>query len=76
MAADPTPFLRETERLVGQRSTDAYQQISEILADLREAFADSKKAGLAEKQALKLKTENPALRLLTAALRKKDFVPK
>ena len=57
MAADPTPFLRETERLVAQRSTDAYQQVSELLADLREALAGSKQSGLAEKQALKLKTD-------------------
>jgi hypothetical protein len=76
MAADPTPFLRETERLVSQRSTDAYQQVSETLADLREALTGSKQAGLAEKQALKLKTDNPALRHLTAALRRHGFVPK
>jgi hypothetical protein len=76
MAADPTPFLRDTERLVGQRSTDAYRQVAEILADMREALASSKQAGLAEKQALKLKTDNPTLRVLTAALRKKGFVPK
>ncbi len=76
MAADPTPFLRETERLVAQRSTDAYQKVSETLADLREALAGSKQSGLAEKQAVKLKTANPTLRLLTTALRRQGFVPK
>jgi hypothetical protein len=76
MAADPTLFLRETERLVRQRSTEAYQQVSETLADLREALAGSKQAGLAEKQALKLKSDNPTLRHLTAALRRHGFVPK
>ncbi len=76
MAADPTPFLRETERLVGQRSTEAYEQVGEILADLREALGGGKQAGAAAKQALKLKTENPKLNLLTAALRKRGFIPK
>jgi hypothetical protein len=76
MAADPTPFLRQTEQLVAQRSSDAYQQASQMLADLREALAGSKRAGVAEKQALKLKTKNPKLHLLTAALRRHGFVPK
>ena len=76
MAADPTPFLRKTEQLVAERSIDAYQQISELLADLREALADGKQSNLAEKQALKLKTKNPTLCHLTAALRRKGFVPK
>ena len=76
MAADPTPYLRETERLVAQRTTDAYRQVSELLADLREALAGGKQSNLAEKQALKLKTKNPTLRHLTAALRRKGFVPK
>src|SRR5207249_8409591 len=31
MAADPQPTLRETEQLVKQRSTDAYQQIAQLL---------------------------------------------
>src|SRR5262249_50673569 len=39
MAADPLPTLRETEQLVKQRSTDAYQKIAVLLADLREALA-------------------------------------
>jgi len=76
MAADPTPYLRKTEQLVAQRSTDAYRQAAEMLADLREALAGSKKSGLAEKQALKLKTRNPKLNRLTGALREQGFVPK
>jgi hypothetical protein len=76
MVADPTPVLRESERLVAQRTTDAYQQISQLLVDLREALAGSKQANLAEKQALKLKTDNPTLRQLTAALRRRGFVAK
>jgi hypothetical protein len=76
MAADPTPYLRKTEKLVAERSTDSYRQAAEMLADLREALAGSKKSGLAEKQALKLKTKNPKLNRLTGALREQGFVPK
>ena len=76
MAADPMPYLRKTEQLVAERSTDSYRQAAEMLADLREALAGSKKSGLAEKQALKLKIKNPKLNRLTGALREQGFVPK
>jgi hypothetical protein len=76
MAADPTSFLRESERLVAERSTDSYKQAARLLADLREALAGSKRSDMAEKQAVKLKNENPTLRHLTAALRRHGFLPK
>lgn len=76
MAADLTPYLRKTEQLVAQRSTDSYRQAAEMLADLRETLAGSKQSELAEKQALKLKTKNPRLHRLTGALREQGFVPK
>jgi hypothetical protein len=76
MAADPTPTLRETEKLVRQRSLDAYEGIAERLADLREALAGTEHADLAEKQAEKLKKENPTLQRLTSALRAKGFLKK
>lgn len=76
MADDPKPYLRKTEQLVAERSTDAYRQVSELLAELREALADSDRSGLAERQARKLKDKNPTLRHLTAALRREGFVPK
>lgn len=76
MAADPEKTLRETEKLVRLRSTNAYSEIAVLLADLREALAGSEKSGLAESQARKLKKENPTLRRLTAELRRKGFVPK
>ena len=76
MAADPTLYLRKTEQLVAERSTDSYRKAAEMLADLREALVDSKNSGLAEKQALKLKTKNPKLNRLTGALRDQGFVPK
>jgi len=76
MAADPKPHLRKTEKLVAERSTAAYKEASELLADLREALAGSKQSGLAEKQARKLKTANPTRHHLTAALRRQGFVLK
>ena len=76
MVADPAPYLEKTEQLVAERSTDAYQQVSRLLADLREALADSGRSELAERQAQKLKKMNPTLRHLTAALRRQGFVPK
>jgi hypothetical protein len=76
MAADPTPYLRKTEQLVGERSTHSYRKAAAMLADLREALAGSKESDLAEKQALKLKTKNPRLNRLTGALREQGFVPK
>jgi hypothetical protein len=76
MAADPAPTLRETERLVRMRTTEAYAQIATLLADLRTALAGSDRAGLAEQQARKLKTEHPTLHHLTAELRRRGFIPK
>ena len=73
MAADPTPYLRKTEKLVTERTIDAYEEASRLLADLREALAGSKQSDLAEKQARKLKTANPTLHHLTAALRRQGF---
>ena len=76
MAADPAPYLEKTEQLVAERTTDSYHKVSQLLADLREALADSDRVELAERQAQKLKKMNPTLRHLTAALRRQGFVPK
>lgn len=76
MAADPTATLRETERLVAQRSMDAYRKIAELLAELREALVESGQSDLAEKQAQKLKEKYPKLHMLTSELRRQGFVPK
>jgi hypothetical protein len=76
IAADPLPTIRETEKLISERSTNAYGKIATILADLREALAGSKDAGLAEQQARKLKDQNPTLRVLVKELRTKGFLPK
>lgn len=76
MAANPARTLRETEQLLKQRSTDAYSQVAELLADLREALAGSAQADLAETQARKLKASHPTLKMLTSALRAKGFLKK
>jgi len=76
MAADPTPTLRETERLVALRGEKAYVQTAALLAEMRTALAGSAQAALAEEQARKLKDNNPTLHVLTFQLRRKGFVPK
>lgn len=76
MAADPTPFLKEAERLAAERNTDSYKKASRLLAELRTALAGTRQAGLAEKQAIQLKAKYPKLHHLTAALRREGFVPK
>jgi hypothetical protein len=76
MKADPERFLRETEKLVKERSRDAYTRISKILAELREALAGSDQSGLADRQAQKLRKANPTLSILVSELRREGFLPK
>ena len=76
MAADPAKTLAEMEKLVEQRTGDAYHKVAALLADLREATADSAQAALAERQAQKLRKRHPTLKLLISELRRKGFLPK
>jgi hypothetical protein len=76
MAADPQPTLRKTEKLVKERTREAYHQIAKLLADLREAFAGSARSALADQQARKLKENNPTRNHLTAELRRQGFLKK
>jgi hypothetical protein len=76
MAADPAATLRETEKLVAERTMHAYRQVGQALAELREALAASGRSELAEKQAQKLKAANPTLRSLFGELRRNGFLPK
>jgi hypothetical protein len=69
MGANPDPILRKTEELVRQRSGSAYDQIADLLFDLREALAGTSKANLAHQQALKLRGENPTLSRLKKAFK-------
>ena len=76
IAADPTTTLRETERLVAARSTSGYKKAAELLAELREALAQFGKVGVAEDQAVKLKKQNPTLKILHKELRNAGLVAK
>lgn len=76
LAANPEAACRQTEQLVAQRSRQAYSQAAELLADLRAALADSDQADLADKQASKLRKNNPKLNTLVAELRRKQFLKK
>ncbi len=76
MAADPQRTLHETESLVKQRTGEAYRQIGELLAELRDSLINTDRAGLAEKQAQKLKREHPTLKLLNSELRRAGFLMK
>lgn len=75
MAADPMKTLDETEVLVKHRSVDAYREIAQLLADLREALAGGHQYDLAYRQAKKLTDANPKANRLEAALRKKELLP-
>jgi len=76
MAADPMKTLRETEVLVKKRSIDAYGEVAQLLADLREALSGGNQADLADRQAKKLNRLNPKLHRLTAALRGQGLLRK
>ena len=76
MFTDPTPTIRETERLVAERSSDNYAKVAVLLAELREALAGTKQAALAEQQAVKLRSKNPTLSRLVSELRKQGFLKK
>ncbi len=76
MAQDPKPFLKKSEELVEERSSQSYERIGSLLAELREALAETEKSGLAESQAWKLHEKHPTLRMLTSALRRHGFLSK
>ena len=76
MAADPASTLRETERLVNLRSRDSYLKTASLLKDLREALAGTRQSDLAERQAQKLRKENPTRNQLTSELRRAGFLAK
>ena len=52
------------------------QRIAATLADLREALAGSKQAGLADQEAQKLKDRHPHSTQLIETLREKGFLPR
>jgi hypothetical protein len=76
MVADPNATLRQTEKLVAKRTSEAYAEVAELLFDLREALTPTGKGAIAEQHAVKLKEENPTLKLLVRSLREKGFLAK
>lgn len=76
MVADPTETIRETDELVRHRSGQSYEKIATLLSDLRSALSLTSQSHLASQQAWKLKEQNPTLKLLISALKRKGFLEK
>jgi len=68
--------LHKTEQLVAKRTTASYEQVTELLVELREALTENGMSHLAEKQAQELKAKNPTLKLLASELRRAGFLAK
>lgn len=76
MVADPAETIRETDELVRHRSGQSYEKIAMLLSDLRSALSLTSQSHLASQQAWKLKEQNPTLKLLISALKRKGFLEK
>jgi hypothetical protein len=74
IAADPRKLIKNVERLVKMRSTEAYQQAAQELADLREAIGPKFGPAQAQAAAEKLRRENPNLKMLISALKKQGLL--
>ena len=57
-----------------QRSVEAYHEVALLLVDPRNALSGSKQSSRADRQARKLKENNPNLNRLTAELRRQGFL--
>ena len=73
LQADPDAAIEKTNALVKQRGRDAYSELAQLLARLREALIDSNRTDIPKKHAVKLCRENPTLGLLKSELRKQGF---
>ncbi|MFZ5830773.1 MAG: hypothetical protein ACOY3P_11830 [Planctomycetota bacterium] len=76
LAREPQRYLREAAELVTERSVASYEKAARLLADLREALAGSNQSALPEQFARKLRSKNPKLHHLSAALRRQGFLAK
>ncbi len=74
IAADPQKVIAEVEKLVKVRSVENYQRAAKQLAELRDALGPDRGPATARAVAEKLRRENPRLRRLVAALRKKELL--
>jgi hypothetical protein len=76
MIDEPESVLKKCRGLISERSITSYEQASQLLAELREALANTGEAGLAEREAQRLKQKHPTRRHLQAALRRQGLLPK
>jgi len=74
IAADPSKAIANVEKLVKQRSVESYEKAANELADLREALGPDAGPARARAAAEKLRRENPTLRRLVTALRKRGLL--
>ena len=58
---------------MAERTTDAYSNIANLLAELREALSGSAQSDLAETHARQLKAAHPTNRKLISSLRSQGF---
>jgi hypothetical protein len=70
---NPAKHLGQTEELLAERSTDAYQRLAALLADLRDALAGTDRADLPKQHAQKLRKQHPTRKHLISELRKQGF---
>lgn len=76
MAADPKPFLKETEKLVELRSTNTYEEAATLLAEVREALTGTSQAELPDRHAEELRKLHPKSNVLVSVFRKYGFLSK
>ena len=76
MAADPEKVLKKTEQLISKRNSEAYAEVAELLADLRDSLAGTDQAHLAEQQVQRLRSDNPNLRGFISELRRHGLAKK
>ena len=75
VAADAPSILKETEKLVAERTAKAYGIAAQKLAELSRALAGTDRAELAKQHALKLRQAYPRLVRLAEELKKHGLLP-
>lgn len=75
VALDAPVILKETEKLVAERTAKAYSIAATKLAELSRALAGTDRAKLAEQHALKLRQANPRLYRLAEELKMHGLLP-
>ena len=68
--------LRKIDDLIGLKSRDAYQQVADLLSDLKEALACTDQSDLARTQARELKKKYPSRQILHTTLKQAGLLGK